>query len=119
MASRNKSVLGWAVQLSGLANITPKVMLYYQGVYGRGYDRYLNGLNGKGFDLIPDPDNQGKLYAPETLGYVAGIRYSFSSEISYFIRHLLVKVDYTAKPGRSRKIPIDMLNILSGTLFII
>ena len=80
MASRNKSVLGWAVQLSGLANITPKVMLYYQGVYGRGYDRYLNGLNGKGFDLIPDPDNQGKLYAPETLGYMAGIRYSFSQK---------------------------------------
>ena len=80
MASRNKSVLGWAVQLSGLANITPKVMLYYQGVYGRGYDRYLNGLNGEGFDLIPDPDNQGKLYAPETLGYVAGIRYSFSQK---------------------------------------
>ena len=80
MASRNKSVLGWAVQLSGLANITPKVMLYYQGVYGRGYDRYLNGLNGKGFDLIPDPNNQGKLYAPETLGYVAGIRYSFSQK---------------------------------------
>ena len=80
MASRNKSVLGWAVQLSGLANITPKVMLYYQGDYGRGYDRYLNGLNGKGFDLIPDPDNQGKLYAPETLCYVAGIRYSFSQK---------------------------------------
>lgn len=78
VTSRNKSVLGWAVQLSGLANITPKMTLFYQGVYGYGYGEYLNGLNGEGFDLIPDPDSRGRLYAPETLGYVAGLRYSFS-----------------------------------------
>ncbi len=78
VTSRNKSELGWAVQLSGLANITPKMTLFYQGVYGYGYGEYLNGLGGEGFDLIPDPDNQGRLYAPETLGYVAGLRYAFS-----------------------------------------
>lgn len=78
VAGRNRSVLGWGVQLSGMAHLTPKLMLYYQGVYGYGYGEYLNGLNDEGFDLIPDSDAKGKLYAPETLGYVAGLSYVFS-----------------------------------------
>lgn len=78
VAQRNRSVLGGAVQLSGVTHITRKLSLYYQGVYGYGYGEYLNGLNDEGFDLIPDPDTQGKLYAPETLGYVAGLQYAFS-----------------------------------------
>ncbi len=74
----NRTVFGWAVQLSGMTHITPRLKLYYQGVYGEGYGGYVNDLIGQGFDLIPDPASPGKLYAPEILGYVAGVQYSFT-----------------------------------------
>ena len=38
------------------------------------------------------------------------LAYGIHSLKNSLFRHLIVKVDYTAKPGRSRKIPIDMLN---------
>ncbi len=76
---KNKTAFGWAVQLSGLAHLTPAITLYYQGVYGCGYETYLNDLGGEGFDLIPETTTSGNLYAPKALGYVVGLQYSFSS----------------------------------------
>ncbi len=73
-AAKNEMRLGWAVQLSGVAQLMPALTLYYQGVYGQGYEAYLNDLGGKGFDLVADPSTPGRLYAPEALGYVVGLK---------------------------------------------
>ncbi len=77
-ATKNEMEFGWAVQLSGVAHLIPALKLYYQGVYGQGYEAYLNDLGGKGFDLIPNPSAPGQLYAPKALGYVVGVRYDIT-----------------------------------------
>lgn len=72
----NRTVLGWGVQLSGLAHITNRLVLYFDGVYGRGIADYINDLGGNNFDLIPQVNTAGKLEAPENLGLTGGIQFN-------------------------------------------
>lgn len=76
VTEENKYAIGWAAQLSGMVAFSPRITLYYQAAYGRGYADYLNDLDGSGYDLIPDGDN-GKLTAPYALGIVGGLQYNF------------------------------------------
>ena len=77
ISAENKYAIGWAAQLSGMIAFSPRITLYYQAAYGRGYADYLNDLDGSGYDLIPD-GNDGKLMAPYALGIVSGIQYNIS-----------------------------------------
>ena len=78
---KNLMKLGWAVQLTGLANITPKLLFYYEGVYGRGYGEYVDDLSGNGVDLIPDARREGDMKAPESWGVVGGLQYNFTPSL--------------------------------------
>lgn len=76
---RNRTTVGWGVQLSGLAKLCKPVTLFYQGVYGKGIAHYLNDLDGNGMDLIPGSES-GRLIAPGTLGFVGGMRYDLTKK---------------------------------------
>lgn len=78
LTGRNRFATGWALQLSGMADLGSNITVYYQGSYGHGYGRYINDLSGLGFDLIPS-GTPGRLKAPGILGVVFGLQYSPSS----------------------------------------
>lgn len=75
VADKNKFVIGWATQLSGVIKASSHITFYFQGSYGRGYTTYLNDLGGNGFDLIPGEHN-GSMIAPYAMGVVGGIQYT-------------------------------------------
>ena len=51
LAMKGRTAFGWGVQMSGLANMSSKFTMYYQGVYGKGISRYINDLGGNNLDL--------------------------------------------------------------------
>lgn len=75
VADKNKYVVGWATQLSGVIKASQHLTFYLQGSYGRGYTTYLNDLGGNGFDLVPGEEN-GTMVAPYAMGVVGGIQYT-------------------------------------------
>ena len=80
VTNSNKFATGWAVQLSGALNFADKVVIFYQGVYGKGAAQYINDLADEGFDLIYSGRN-GDMTAPPMLGLVGGIKSYFSSKM--------------------------------------
>lgn len=76
--AKNKTVTGYGFSLSGDMNVAPKTTLYYQGIYGKGIAQYINDQSGFDYDLIPVANKEGKLKAPQSLGYFAGLQYDFT-----------------------------------------
>lgn len=79
-AQRNKFCAGWAVQLSGMAALTKRFTLFYQGAYGKGYAAYINDLGGTGFDLVHSTA-EGRMEAPKTANWEIGARFNASSKV--------------------------------------
>lgn len=77
IAEKNRSQVGWAVQLSGVVDIAHTVDIFYQGAYGRGYGHYVNDLDGNGFDLVSST-TPGKMTAPRTANFEVGARVNFT-----------------------------------------
>lgn len=78
---RNFNITGWGVQASSVINILPQLNFFGIASVGRGHASYTTDLGNGAFDLIPDLDNPGKLYAPMATGYVAGFQYFFTKNI--------------------------------------
>lgn len=82
VTSKNQFKFGWAAQLSGTWAVTPAFRTYFQGAYGRGYGRYVNDLEGNGFDLIPST-TPGKMEAPRTMNYELGLQYNVTPALFF------------------------------------
>lgn len=79
---KNRFVTGWAVQLSGTGILTDDLTAYWQGSTGRGYGRYVNDLEGNGYDLVPSATVKGKMVAPHMADFEVGMQYTFTPEVS-------------------------------------
>lgn len=73
----NHNVLGYGVQLSSRVKVTPNLNFYGNAIWGKGIGSYIADLSVSSYDLMADPDVQGKMYAPNSLGYTAGAQYFF------------------------------------------
>lgn len=71
LSKRNRMVTGWGVHLSGESSLVGPLSTYAHVAYGRGIATYVNDLGGQGLDLIPD--GPGRLKAPGTLAWTAGL----------------------------------------------
>ena len=96
LKARNHNITGWAVQLSTTIKVLPDFNFFGIVSTGEGHASYTTDLGNGSFDLIPDPDNPGRLYAPLSTGYVAGLQYFFRhnlfsniafSEQRYYPKH--------------------------------
>ena len=75
--SRNHNVAGWGVQLSSVAHPIPEVTTYVTANYGKGYAGLGGDLLIGNYDLIPNPDVNGEMYAPRSFGWCLGVQYNF------------------------------------------
>ena len=73
--AQGRTAFGWGVQMSGLANMSSKFTLYYQGVYGKGISKYINDLGGNNLDLAIS-ENGGELKPIPVAGGVMGLQYN-------------------------------------------
>lgn len=95
---KNRSSIGWAAQLSGVVDVLGTAQFFYQGAIGRGYGRYINDLEGNGFDLVSS-STPGRMKAPKTMNYELGVRYNATSKLFFaasFSQARLYGIDYLA-----------------------
>lgn len=78
---KNHNLLGWAAQISTEIKVIPQMNVYGIASVGQGHESYTTDLAIGNFDLIPDPNVKGKLYAPTAVGYVLGAQYYFRSNL--------------------------------------
>ncbi len=78
---KNRTIMGWAAQLSGIIKVTKGLNINGIVSIGQGHESYTTDLAGGSFDLIPTPGLPGHLYAPTAVGYVFGATYFFSSKV--------------------------------------
>lgn len=75
-AGLNHSPVGWGVQLSSVSNPCDAVTVYLTANYGAGYAGMGGDLLAGAYDLIADHDTPGRLYAPRSFGWNAGVQYN-------------------------------------------
>lgn len=78
IAADNKFATGWGVQFSAISKIVGGLTVFGHYTYGKGIASYINDLADLGYDLIPD--GNGKLHAPGSAGWTAGLQYDFTSD---------------------------------------
>lgn len=75
--SSYKGVFGVAGKLSGKIQLFKPFGFYYHAAYGKGFASFMTDLNGKGYDILSDP-NSGKMFALKALSLYAAVRYDIS-----------------------------------------
>lgn len=104
VAQTNRNVAGWAVQLSSVARPHRAVTTYLTFNYGHGYGGLLNDLLAGNYDLVPNPVEPGRMYAPRSLGYCLGVQYNFTPSLfasaSFSQTHYLPR--YAVAPSEYR-----------------
>lgn len=81
LLQENINKVGWGVQLSSVFNPIRPLTVYAtlnggRGIASLGGDWIMNN-----FDMCPDPEHPGTLYAPHVLGYMVGLQYNFSPHL--------------------------------------
>lgn len=74
---KNRWATGWGVTLSSVGDIVGSLGYFGHIAYGKGIASYVNDISGLGYDLIPS-SHEGKLHAPGTLAWTAGLSYHFT-----------------------------------------
>ncbi|MDE5749371.1 MAG: hypothetical protein K2H87_01215, partial [Duncaniella sp.] len=103
LTQTNVNRAGWGVQLSSTGHILPALTYYATLNYGRG----IAGLGGDlaigNYDLVPDPDTPGRLYAPRSYGWCFGLQYNIlhnlfvsasASQTRYLPSHTVAPSEY-------------------------
>ena len=70
-----------------LSILRKKLQAFGQFNYGKGIGSYLNDLSNLNVDIVPDPDNEGKMQVLPMLGWYAGLQYNLCPEHLY-IRYI-------------------------------
>lgn len=80
-AQKAQSKIGWGTQLSTVFNLSSKFQVYAQGTYGKGISQFMNDLSNLNVDIVPDPDEQGKMQVLPMMGWYAGIQYNICPKV--------------------------------------
>lgn len=81
LKEENKTVTSFGGQFSTSVSVNKLLTLYGQVNYGKGITQYINDLAGEGLSLMPDPEKAGKMYAPETLGWLAHAQFNVTESV--------------------------------------
>lgn len=77
LKNKNFNKIGWGLLLSAVGHPADMITLYGNVCGGQGYESLCGDLQIGNYDLVPDPDNKGMLYAPYAIGWNIGFQYNF------------------------------------------
>lgn len=80
VSGNTRYTTGYGVQLSGTSALGAGFSLFADATFGRGLGSFVADLKPLGVDLIPAADDPGKLIAPRSFSYAAGLRYDFGTK---------------------------------------
>lgn len=84
-AGRNRNVAGWGVQLSSVAHPLPQLTTYLTANYGHGYASLGGDLLMGNYDLTAMPGSPGRMYAPRSWGWCAGVQYNIRPNLFFTV----------------------------------
>lgn len=95
VAQANRRHAGWGVHLG---TVVPLGIFKPFGhiAYGHGISSYINDLDGRNLDLVPDADNPGRLKAPEVYAWTIGTYFYFSPQAYITTGYSRAQVNHTA-----------------------
>lgn len=76
--NRKRHVFGWGLMLSGNYNPVEPLILYFQGVYGKGIGNYIQDLSGLPLSFTPSSEDIGRMTANPMMGVTLGATYNFN-----------------------------------------
>ena len=79
--SKNSSLIGRGIQLSGMTGIAGGLSAQFNAAYGSGIASYIQDDNGLGLDAVAS-SAPGKMEMVRTLGVTCGLNYVFSPKVS-------------------------------------
>lgn len=79
--NKNHNEFGWGVKLSGKTPICGGLSAMWEGVYGKGVSSYIQDLTDKGMDLMPNPDEKGKLSAVPAWAAYGTLQYQICPKV--------------------------------------
>lgn len=79
---KNRTRLGYGIQLSGIWNLGNRLRLYYQGIYGGGIADYIQDLHDMNLDLVPDMGHDGRLTDTRQFGFMGGLHLRYTTHLS-------------------------------------
>lgn len=77
ISQTNHSKAGWGLQISSVAHPVDQLTTYATASYGHGYASLGGDLLIGNYDLIDDPRQPGRMYAPASFGWCVGLQYNF------------------------------------------
>lgn len=96
-----RSKVGWGTQLSTTFNLCKRIQVFGQATYGRGIATYMNDLSNLNVDIVPNPEERGRMQVLPMLGWFAGLQYNIMPNLfvstSYSQSKLYAEKDYPAK----------------------
>jgi len=79
LSGKSEDEMGWGVQLTGKWNFS-RFTAYYLGLYGEGVSSFTQDLCGRGMDLLPAPDGDGKMQMVKMWGGMLGFRFNLTDK---------------------------------------
>ena len=80
VADKNRNNFGWGLKLSGTSKID-NFTLYYMAKYGNGMASYIQDNWKQDIDMVPSPNENGKLKMSESWGAFGAVQYNFSPNL--------------------------------------
>lgn len=80
ITQRNHTTWGWGLQASTTLHPIPEITIYGAANCGHGYTSLGGDWLFGAYDLVPDPTEEGRLFAPFAFGGWGSIQYNFSSD---------------------------------------
>lgn len=80
-AGRNYNLTGWGLQASAVIHPVAPLTVYATVNGGKGYAGLGGDLLIGNYDLVPDPDQPGRAYAPHSYGYFLGLQYNIRPDL--------------------------------------
>lgn len=74
---KNHEKVGFGVQLSAVGRPLDQLTCYFTANGGRGIASLGGDLQIGNYDLVPDPNDKGTLYAPWSVGWCVGLQWNF------------------------------------------
>jgi len=81
MDAKNKTQMGYGLQLSGNIGLGNIVTFYYQGTYGNGITSYFQDGSGQNLDMFPKQEALNELVTPEAWGGYVGMQFNITERV--------------------------------------
>lgn len=109
LTATNHYRAGWGLMLSTVFHPIPQLTLFGTANYGHGYASLGGDLLIGKYDLIANPDRNGELYAPASLGWCAGVQYNILPNL--FVSQHLPERNPLPPLSRGRRVGISLWSV--------